>query len=333
MKVILPKENANCNDNNHIIDYSSYKISLGEIDNYRICQRMGKGKYSDVFEGRCVSEEIYNFEKTSNDSKMYLPPPQKIVIKVLKPIRYEKVAREVLILRSLEHKNIILLKDVVYDKSSEMYSLIFDYIKHKDTNEIFQSASLNSIKIFAKQILEALKYAHSKGIFHRDIKPQNMIITDKRQLKIIDWGLAEFYWPNYRYSVRVASRYYKGPELLVEYPYYDYSLDIWSFGCVLAELIFKKFPFFHGSSNNDQMCKIIKFLGKKDLRLYLKKFNINYEIPDYGPEERISFKTFLNENQSIIFKDGIDLLDKILIYDHSERLTASQCLEHPFFTI
>ena len=79
------------------------------------------------------------------------------------------------------------------------------------------------------------------------------------QLRLIDWGLAEFYHPNQEYNVRVASRYFKGPELLVDYQYYDYSLDMWSLGCMLASMIFRKEPFFHGHDNYDQVCISIVF--------------------------------------------------------------------------
>ena len=80
-----------------------------------------------------------------------------------------------------------------------------------------------------------------------------MFEGDWLQLRLIDWGLAEFYHPNQEYNVRVASRYFKGPELLVDYQYYDYSLDMWSLGCMLASMIFRKEPFFHGHDNYDQV--------------------------------------------------------------------------------
>lgn len=87
-------------------------------------------------------------------------------------------------------------------------------------------------------LTQGLDYCHSKGIMHRDVKPQNIIVNPhKKILKLIDWGLAEFYHMGQDYNVRVASRYFKGPELLVDYNYYDYSLDIWSTGAMFASMV------------------------------------------------------------------------------------------------
>ena len=93
----------------------------------------------------------------------------------------------------------------------------------------------------------ALDFSHSNGIMHRDVKPQNIMFdTVSKKLRLIDWGLAEFYFPGTQYNVRVASRFYKGPELLVEDTQYHYSLDIWSAGCTLAEVIFGGDSIFRG---------------------------------------------------------------------------------------
>merc|ERR1711970_336684 len=107
---------------------------------------------------------------------------------------------------------------------------------------------------------------------HRDVKPHNIMIDhEHRKLRLIDWGLAEFYHPGTEYNVRVASRYFKAPELLVDYKMYDYSTDLWSLGCMFAGLIFRKEPFFHGHDNTDQLVRIVRVLGTDELEAYLGK--------------------------------------------------------------
>jgi casein kinase II subunit alpha len=110
---------------------------------------------------------------------------------------------------------------------------------------------------------------------HRDVKPLNIVINhDETDLRLIDWGLADFYKPGQEYNVRVASRYYKGPELLVDDKLYHYSLDIWSVGCTMAGMIFRVDPFFKGKDNYDQLVKIAKVMGTDDLTTYMRKYKL-----------------------------------------------------------
>lgn len=315
MLIKTPRENTdvNTNQDESYYNYESYKIKTGDIEKYLIAFRLGRGKYSEVFEGRSGSDRI--------------------VIKLLKPVRESKINREILVLKNLNHENIIKLDDVVMDKYSGTYSLIFKYIPHDDTIKLFETFDINDIRYYTRQILEALKHSHSRGIMHRDIKPHNMIINEKnKKLVLIDWGLAEFYHPNKDYSVRVASRYYKSPELLVNNPYYNYSLDIWSFGCVFAEMMFKKRPLFKGDNIVDQLYRICKYLGTNDLKKYAEKYQINlsnFQLSEL-PKERRDFEDLLPV-KSKDYKLAINLLEKILIFDHIDRYTAEECLNHPFY--
>src|SRR5271169_1058757 len=156
---------------------------------------------------------------------------------------------------------------------------------------------------------------------HRDVKPHNVMIDhNKRTLRLIDWGLAEFYHQGTEYNVRVASRYFKGPELLVDFQEYDYSLDMWSLGAMFASMIFRKEPFFHGNSNSDQLVKIAKVLGTEDLFDYLDKYEIELDaqyddiLGRFPKKNWHSFVT--SENQRFVSNDAIDFLDKLLRYDH-----------------
>uniref|UniRef100_A0A8C6BNS9 Casein kinase II subunit alpha n=1 Tax=Monodon monoceros TaxID=40151 RepID=A0A8C6BNS9_MONMO len=169
------------------------------------------------------------------------------------------------------------------------------------------------------EILKALDYCHSMGIMHRDVKPHNVIINrEHRKLRLIDWGLAEFYHPGQEHNVRVASRYFKGPELLVDYQMYDYSLDMWSLGCMLASVIFRKEPFFHEHDNYDQLVRTAKLDPC---------FN---DI--LGRHSRKRWECFVHsENQHLVSPEALDFLDKLLRYDHQSWLTTREAVEHPYF--
>ncbi|KAK2187704.1 hypothetical protein NP493_156g01009 [Ridgeia piscesae] len=204
------------------------------------------------------------------------------------------------------------------------------------------------------------------GIMHRDVKPHNVMIDhDNKKLRLIDWGLAEFYHPGQEYNVRVASRYFKGPELLLDYQMYDYSLDMWSLGCMFASMIFRKEPFFHGHDNYDQLVRIAKVLGTEELYEYIDKYQIDLDPrfndilgsrpaqsktrrdnPDFGFgcldlltgetryiwHSRKRWERFVHsENQHLVSPEALDFLDKLLRYDHQERLTAAEAMDHPYF--
>ena len=176
------------------------------------------------------------------------------------------------------------------------------------------------------------------GIMHRDVKPHNVMIDHKRKtLRLIDWGLAEFYHPGTDYNVRVASRYYKGPELLVDLFQYDYSLDMWGFGCMVCTMFFMKEPMFKGSSNKDQLVKIVSVLGSEEFVKYLEKYELVLEKKEMNSLmgfEKVEWESFKNEkNEHLITDDVYDLISKVLVYDHQMRLSAKEAMDHPLFNV
>ncbi|SCU81475.1 LANO_0B03224g1_1 [Lachancea nothofagi CBS 11611] len=324
---------------------------------YEIEKKVGRGKYSEVFQG------------------VQLATKSKIVIKMLKPVKKKKIKREISILTNLSnqtkpptalpfdrdvyyesekhevlkfrrpeiyelphdgHKNIIQLLDVVRDQVSRTPALIFEHVENVDFRTLYPTFTDLDIRFYMFELLKALDFCHSMGIMHRDVKPHNVMIDhSKHKLRLIDWGLAEFYHPNMEYNVRVASRFFKGPELLVDYRMYDYSLDLWSFGTMLASMIFQKEPFFHGTSNTDQLVKIVRVLGSDDFEAYLQKYQITLpsEFHDIDQYIRRPWHRFVNDsNKHLSGNDEIiDLIDNLLRYDHQERLTAKEAMQHPWF--
>ena len=250
------------------------------MDPYEVTRKIGRGKYSDVFDGMC----------TSNGNRC--------VVKVLKPVRKKKILREIKILQNLcGGPNIIKLYDVVRDKITGTPSLIFEHVNNQDFRVLYPTFKDFDVRYYMYELLKALQYAHSQGIMHRDVKPHNVMIDPTtRKLRLIDWGLAEFYHEGMEYNVRVASRYFKGPELLVNMRDYDYSLDMWSLGCMFAGIIFAKEPFFQGKDNYDQLVKIAKVLGTDRLNEYLEKYDLVLD-PEYdgilGNYSRKSWRKFV----------------------------------------
>eukprot|EP01120_Amphizonella_sp_Union-15-10_P004972 TRINITY_DN1571_c0_g3_i1.p1 TRINITY_DN1571_c0_g3~~TRINITY_DN1571_c0_g3_i1.p1 ORF type:complete len:347 (+),score=48.68 TRINITY_DN1571_c0_g3_i1:84-1124(+) len=302
-------------------DYETLTVQWGDTEDYEVKRKLGRGKYSEVFEAVSLVNGV------------------KCVLKLLKPVKKKKIKREIKILQNLcGGTNIIKLLDVVRDPHSKTPSLVFEYVDNVDFKILYPSLNDYDVRHYFYELLKALDYAHANGIMHRDVKPHNVMIDPKtRTLRLIDWGLAEFYHKDQEYNVRVASRYFKGPELLVDMQDYDYSLDLWSLGCMFGGLIFQKEPLFRGNDNKDQLLKICKILGTDEFDAFMDKYGLTID-PQFrasiGRHTKKPWAKFVtNENaQWANFPEAIDFLDKLLRYDPQQRLTAREAMEHPYFS-
>ncbi|KAH7445691.1 hypothetical protein KP509_01G020600 [Ceratopteris richardii] len=299
-------------------DYENLEFQWGNQDHYEVLRRLGRGRYSEVFEGLNIVNN------------------QSCTIKILKPIKKKKLKREIKVLQNLLGGiNITQLIDIVRDPASKTPCFIFEYINNTDSKILYPSLTDLDIRYYIFQLLRALDFSHSQGIMHRDVKPPNVMIDhEQHKLRLIDWGLAEFYYPNKEYTITVASRFFKGPELLVGLQQYDYSLDMWSAGCMLAGMIFRMDAFFRGSDNTDQLLQIVKVLGTAELQDYLKKYEIKLgeNISSLEGHRKRSWSEFETSANEHLFNPMVeDLLEGLLRYDHQERLTASEAMMHPYF--
>lgn len=255
--------------------------------------------------------------------------------KVLQDKRFKN--RELQIMRKLEHQNIVKLKYFFYsagEKKDEVFlNLVLEYVpetvyrvarhysKSKQTIPIFY------IKLYMYQLFRSLAYIHSQGVCHRDIKPQNLLIDPETGvLKLIDFGSAKVLVrgePNVSY---ICSRYYRAPELIFGATDYTCQIDVWSAGCVLAELLLGQ-PIFPGDSGVDQLVEIIKVLGTPT-REQIREMNPNYS--------EFKFPQIKAHPWTKVFRprtppEAIQLVSRLLEYTPSARISPLEACAHTFF--
>lgn len=226
-----------------------------------------------------------------------------------------------------------------YGKNSdEVYlNIVMDYVPFnlyeitKEYRRSKKSAGIppKALKVYAYQMFRSIAYIHSKGICHRDIKPQNLLVNPNNYcLKLCDFGSAKKLVkgePNIAY---ICSRYYRAPELIFGATEYTFDIDTWSTGCCLAEAVLLT-PLFPGDSSIDQLIQIIKVLGSPSNE-QVKKMN-----PSYSEDFTINdIKPVPWEDVFEKFKPDplfLDLISKVLVYDPNERLKPIEALIHPYF--
>ncbi|XP_057519746.1 shaggy-related protein kinase NtK-1-like [Amaranthus tricolor] len=279
---------------------------------------VGQGSFGVVFQARC------------------LETGETVAIKkVLQDKRYKN--RELQTMRLLDHPNVTSLKHCFFSTTGkdELYlNLVLEFVPEtvhrvvRHYNKINQRMPLIYVKLYMFQICRGLAYIHNTiGVCHRDIKPQNLLVNPHtHQLKICDFGSAKVLVkgePNISY---ICSRYYRAPELIFGATEYTTAIDIWSAGCVLAELLLGQ-PLFPGESGVDQLVEIIKVLGTPT-REEIKCMNPNYTEFKFPQIKAHPWHKIFHKRMP---PEAVDLVSRLLQYSPNLRCTALDALTHPFF--
>ncbi|EDO14992.1 hypothetical protein Kpol_376p5 [Vanderwaltozyma polyspora DSM 70294] len=309
--------------------YESVKFSLP--GRYEVIQVLGKGSYGTVCSVR----------DKKNPSNPYSIAVKKITNIFYREILLKRAIRELKFINYFRgHKNIVSLIDIelVTEKPYDglyCYQELIDYDLAKVIHSSVQLTDFH-IRHFFYQILCGIKYIHSADVIHRDLKPGNILCTLNGTLKICDFGLARGVAPKYfaanqsRHDITnyVATRWYRAPELILSQKMYDKSIDMWSAGCILAEFYGRK-PKFMGKDSMHQIYEIIKVLGSPSKKLLssfgsIKAWNMcNSATP---PHKKVEWRDIY----PFACPDAIDLLDRLLRWEASDRLKVQESIEHPF---
>jgi len=288
---------------------------------YTNCKVVGNGSFGVVFQAKLVG--------VSKDQEDIA------IKKVLQDKRFKN--RELQIMRLVSHPNVVDLRAFFYsngEKKDEVYlNLVLEYVPEtvyrasRHYAKLKQPMPMLQIKLYMYQLLRSLAYIHSVGICHRDIKPQNLLLNPATGvLKLCDFGSAKILVagePNVSY---ICSRYYRAPELIFGATNYTTFIDIWSNGCVMAELMLGQ-PLFPGESGIDQLVEIIKVLGTPS-REQIKTMNPNYMEHKFPQIKPHPFSKVFRPRTA---PEAIDMISKLLEYTPNARLGAIQAMVHPFF--
>ncbi|KAK7358688.1 hypothetical protein VNO77_00626 [Canavalia gladiata] len=281
--------------------------------------KIGQGTYSNVYKARdLVTGKIVALKKVRFDN--------------LEAESVKFMAREILVLRKLDHPNVVKLEGLVTSRISSSLYLVFEYMEH-DLSGLAAGLGVKfsepQVKCYMKQLLSGLEHCHSRGILHRDIKGSNLLIDNEGILKIADFGLATFFDSKQKHPMtsRVVTLWYRPPELLLGATSYGVGVDIWSAGCILAELLAGK-PIMPGRTEVEQLHKIFKLCGSPS-EGYWKK----YRLPNatlFKPQQ--PYKRCILETFKDFPSSSLPLIETLLAIDPDDRGTTPAALNSDFFT-
>lgn len=238
--------------------------------------------------------------------------------------------REISLMKELKHENIVSLHDVIHTENKLM--LVFEYMdkdlkKYMDSRGGGGQLDYITIKSFMHQLLQGIAFCHDNRVLHRDLKPQNLLINNKGQLKLADFGLARaFGIPVNTFSNEVVTLWYRAPDVLLGSRTYNTSIDIWSAGCIMAEMYTGR-PLFPGTTNEDQLQKIFRLMGTPSERSWpgISQF------PEYKPNFHIYATQDLRMILPQVDQMGLDLLSRMLQLRPEMRISAVDALSHLWF--
>jgi len=286
------------------------------MEKYHKLEKIGEGTYGIVYKAKDKKTgELLALKKIRLDAEAEGIPSTAI--------------REISLLKQLQHPNIVRLYDVVH--TEKKLTLVFEYLD-QDLKKCLDNCGDSglqaaTVKSYLYQLLQGIAYCHQHRVLHRDLKPQNLLINHEGELKLADFGLARaFGIPVRNYTHEVVTLWYRAPDVLMGSRKYSTQVDIWSVGCIFAEMVNGR-PLFPGSSDGDQLTKIFKCLGTPNPKIWPT-------ISDL-PEYKENFPVFPAQQWKKIVKKldptGLDLLSQMLRYDPSKRVSAEVAMKHPYF--
>ncbi|KAI0069985.1 Pkinase-domain-containing protein [Panus rudis PR-1116 ss-1] len=297
--------------------------------NYIQLEKLGEGTYATVYKGRSrTTNEIVALKEIHLDAEEGTP---------------STAIREISLMKELKHVNIVRLYDVIHTETKLV--LIFEYCerdlkKYMDAHGDRGALDPVTVRSFMYQLLKGTAFCHENRVLHRDLKPQNLLINKKGELKLGDFGLARaFGVPVNTFSNEVVTLWYRAPDVLLGSRTYSTSIDVWSCGCIFAEMI-SGVPLFRGRDNQDQLLHIMRIIGTPDERTLRKIATEAAPATPEGQQQAINAVKQYPRYPKISFQQvlpkaspqAIDLLERLLQFDPNKRISAAEALNHPYFT-